>query len=246
VVLDVGCGDGLIAFGALERVGGNGQVIFSDISADLISRCRTTAEQLSVVDHCRFLVAAATDLRDLVDASVDVITARSVLIYVDDKEAAFREFYRVLRPGGRIAIGEPINQFTYPEPPGIFLGYDLSPIAELADKLRAYFDRVERAKLSSMMDFNERDLLRLVEDAGFREIELNLRIEVRGTRRESWDRFVKTAGNPLSPTLKQAMAASLTPDETATLRAQLKPRVESGTGTERRAFAFLKARKAGG
>ncbi len=42
------------------------------------------------------------------------------------------------------------------------------------------------------------------------------------------------------------MAASLTPDETATLRTHLKPLVESGAGTERRAFAFLKARKAAG
>jgi arsenite methyltransferase len=47
-VLDVGTGDGLIGFGALELVGMNGRVIFSDISHDLISDCRSTADALGV------------------------------------------------------------------------------------------------------------------------------------------------------------------------------------------------------
>jgi SAM-dependent methyltransferase len=71
-LLDVGTGDGLIAFGALERLGPAGRVIFSDISQDLL-------------DHCR---AAG--------ASVDAVTTRSVLIYVKDKAQAMREFFRVL------------------------------------------------------------------------------------------------------------------------------------------------------
>jgi arsenite methyltransferase len=45
-VLDVGCGDGLIAFGALDRVGEEGQVIFSDISQDLLDHCRSLAESV--------------------------------------------------------------------------------------------------------------------------------------------------------------------------------------------------------
>ncbi len=48
-VLDVGCGDGLIAFGALDLVGKDGQVIFSDISQDLLDHCRSLAEQMGVL-----------------------------------------------------------------------------------------------------------------------------------------------------------------------------------------------------
>jgi len=100
-VLDVGCGDGLIAFGALEKVGPTGRVVFSDISQDLLDHCRVLAEQLGVLNRCDFWRAAAEDLRSVADASVDVVTTRSVIIYVKPKEQAFREFHRVLRSGGR-------------------------------------------------------------------------------------------------------------------------------------------------
>lgn len=46
-VLDVGTGDGLIAFGALERVGAEGRVIFSDVSQDLLDHARDLAQRLS-------------------------------------------------------------------------------------------------------------------------------------------------------------------------------------------------------
>jgi ubiquinone/menaquinone biosynthesis C-methylase UbiE len=99
-LLDVGTGDGLLAFGALERLGPAGRVIFSDISQDLLDHCRETAEAEGLLDRCSFLAAAADALDGVADASVDVVTTRSVLIYVKDKAAALREFHRVLRPGG--------------------------------------------------------------------------------------------------------------------------------------------------
>ena len=43
VLLDIGCGDGLIAFGALDLVGPEGEVIFSDVSEDLLDECRSRA-----------------------------------------------------------------------------------------------------------------------------------------------------------------------------------------------------------
>src|SRR5215470_15013592 len=100
-LLDVGCGEGLIGFGALER--GAGTVVFSDISTDLLDFCHETAAELGVLDRCRFVEAAADDLASIGDASVDVVATRSVLIYVREKPAAFGEFGRVLRPGGRIS-----------------------------------------------------------------------------------------------------------------------------------------------
>ncbi len=51
-VLDVGTGDGLIAFGAVGRVGEQGTVLFSDISRDLLDHCRALAGRMGVLDRC--------------------------------------------------------------------------------------------------------------------------------------------------------------------------------------------------
>ena len=239
----MGCGDGLIGFGAIDRVGSEGRVIFSDVSSTLVERCQATAKRLAVHDRCRFVVNAADDLHDVSNGSVDVVTTRSVLIYVDRKDRAFAEFFRVLRPGGRVSIGEPINRFSYPEPRGRFLGYDVTPVVDIADKLEAFFDREERPKIGAMMDFDERDLIAIAEHAGFRNLHLDLLADVTSPCAEHWTRFIQSAGNPLSPTLEEAMNASLARDERERFTAHLKPLVESGTGSERRAFAYLTASK---
>jgi len=76
-VLDVGSGDGLIAFGALDRVGADGHVIFSDISQDLLDHCREVAASEGVLDRCSFVRAGADSLAGVADASVDTVTTRS-------------------------------------------------------------------------------------------------------------------------------------------------------------------------
>src|ERR1700722_1667118 len=96
-LLDVGTGDGLTAFGALDRLGPSGQVIFSDVSQDLLDHCREAASAEGLLDRCRFLLAPADQLTAVTDGSVDVVTTRAVLIYVKDKAQAMREFYRVLK-----------------------------------------------------------------------------------------------------------------------------------------------------
>jgi ubiquinone/menaquinone biosynthesis C-methylase UbiE len=115
-VLDVGCGDGLVGFGALPRVGESGRVIFSDVSEELLETCREIAAGDA---RCEFAQGSATQL-PLADGSVDVATTRSVLIYVAEKERAVAELHRVLRPGGRLSLFEPINSFAYPQPRGRF------------------------------------------------------------------------------------------------------------------------------
>ena len=79
-VLDVGTGDGLIAFGAVDRLGPSGQVVFCDISGDLLDHCRAAAAAEGLLDRCRFVLASADSLDGIADASVDVVTTRSVLI----------------------------------------------------------------------------------------------------------------------------------------------------------------------
>src|SRR6185436_8081926 len=86
-LLDVGCGDGLIAFGALEKVH-TSRVIFSDISQDLLDHAQGLARDMNLLEHCQFLKASADDLSTIPDATIDVVTTRSVLIYVSAKGQA--------------------------------------------------------------------------------------------------------------------------------------------------------------
>jgi ubiquinone/menaquinone biosynthesis C-methylase UbiE len=239
-LLDVGCGEGLIGFRALER--GAGMVIFSDISQDLLDLCDAAATQFGIVDRCRFVRTSADDLVGIHDGSVDVVTTRSVLIYVADKPAAFREFARVLRPGGRISLFEPINRFAR-RAADTWAGYDLSAIAEVSRKLRAVHEAIQPPDTDPMLDFDERDLLEFAEAAAFFPIHLNLEAEITPLEPRSWDGFLNSSGNPWIPTLAEAMRQALTPDEREALIEHLKPLVEQGRGTWRMASAHLGATK---
>lgn len=251
-LLDVGCGDGLIAFEALDRVGPHGKVIFSDLSQDLLDHCSSLAHQMQLLDRCQFIQASADDLRMIDSQSVDVVTTRSVLIYVQRKQQAFDEFSRVLKPHGRLSIFEPINRFYYPEPPHLFLGYDVTPIQEIAGKVRAVFERIRERENRPMLDFDERDLLAYAEQAGFAEIHLELHIEMKQprpidqtdpTKKSRWEGVLKSAGNPLNPTLEEAITQALTPDEAEQFTSYLRPLIETMSGKEQQAVAYLWAEK---
>jgi SAM-dependent methyltransferase len=239
-VLDVGCGEGMIGFGALER--GAGEVVFSDVSSDLLEFCRVAAEDLGVADRCRFVQAAAEDLSGIDDASVDLVTTRSVLIYVARKREAFGEFARVLRPGGRIALFEPINRFSGWLRHERWWGYDLGELDDVAAKLRLVYETLQPPDTDPMVDFDERDLLRLAEEAGFFPIHLELEADVKRSEPRTWESFLNVAGNPNIPTLAEAMEQALTPGERERLSAQLRPQVEQGLGEWRIACAYLVGR----
>ena len=246
-LLDVGAGDGLISFGALDLVGEGGRVIFSDVSQDLLDHSRELAEEMDVLERCEFLLAPAEDLSAVGDASVDAVTTRSVLIYVNDKRRAFEEFYRVLKVGGRVSLFEPINRFRHPEPPHLFLGYDLTSIQDLAVKVTDVYRRIQPMETDPMLDFDERDLLDLAEEAGFAEIRLDYEAEISTATTydgvTDWKTFVKSAGNPNIPTIEEAMNEALTPEEAARFTSHLRPLVENGRRKSTSALAFLRAVK---
>ncbi len=100
-----------------------------------------------------------------------------MLIYVQDKAAALHAFYRVLRPGGRISLFEPINVLMLE--PDRLLGYDITPVKPLAAKLKAFYQSIQPSGTNPMVDFDERDLLRHAERAGFANINLELRLTVK-------------------------------------------------------------------
>jgi len=232
-LLDVGCGDGLVGLGALER---GADVVFSDISQPCLDDCRALAG-----DRARYHLATATDLGDV---EADVVTTRSVLIYVDEKQRAFDEFFRVLRPGGRLSIFEPINRFGIEERDR---DYSFEDVAGVEDLLARIWRREEDAGVNeAMIDFDERDLLALAQRAGFRHVRIDLRAEVKPEpmwKTRDWDVFVNSSPNPLLPTFAEAMARTLTREEEARLTAKLRPQVEAGRGRTRSATCWLVALK---
>ena len=239
-LLDVGCGEGLIGFGALER--GAGRVIFSDVSEYLLGACREAADHLGASDRCSFVRAATEDLHGVGDDTVDVVTTRSVLIYVAAKDKAFREFFRVLKPGGRISLFEPINRFGMEERRQGFWSYPGDGLSDLARRIEGVFTAIQPLS-DPMLDFDERDLVALAEQAGFFPIELELRAEIRSTKPLPWDAFLNISGNPKIPTFAQAMEQALTPEERRRVSDHLRPLVEQGRGVWRMAHAFLTGSK---
>jgi arsenite methyltransferase len=239
-LLDVGCGEGLIGFGALER--GAGHVVFSDISDDLLDFCRETAEAAGVADRCSYVKAGAEELAGVNDASVDVVTTRSVLIYVKDKAGAFGEFARVLRSAGRASLFEPINRFGMDERKEGFWGFPGDGVLELARKVDRVYEEIQPPD-DPMLDFDERDLFKLAEDAGFFPIDLELLAYIRPSEPRPWDAFLKSSGNPRIPTIEEAMDRALTPEERERFSEHLRPLVEGGKGVWRMAQAYLTAVK---
>ena len=239
-LLDVGCGNGLIGFGALER--GAGEVVFADVSRPLLDDCRELASEAGVIERCRFVEAAAEDLGALAGGSVDLVTTRSVLIYVKEKARAFAEFHRVLRPGGRVSLFEPINRFGMEERACTW-GYTLEgEAAALMAKLSALEETYQGVD-DPMLDFDERDLVALAERAGFFPIQLDYVAEIRPLEQREWESYLHSSGNPKIPTLAEAMEQALTPQERERLVAQLRPSVEEGRGVWRMGSAYLSAVK---
>jgi arsenite methyltransferase len=241
-VLDVGCGNGLIGFGALER--GAVEVVFADVSGPLLHDCRELASNAGVLERCRFVEAPAEDLEGVADGSIDLVTTRSVLIYVKEKARAFGQFHRVLRPGGRISLFEPINRFGMKERArtwGFSLGEDA---AGLMAKLTALEETYQGGD-DPMLDFDERDLVALAEQAGFFPIQLDYVVEIRPFEPRGWESFLHSSGNPKIPTLAEAMDQALTAEERERVVAALRPAVEEGRGVWRMGHAYLSAVKPG-
>lgn len=242
IVLDVGCGDGFIAFGALERLP-SCRAVLVDISHDVLDHARQVAQALGFLEQCTFVRTEAETLAQVPDESVDVVTTRSVLIYVADKQAAFDAFYRVLRPGGRFSLFEPINRFGYPEPDHLFHGYDVSPVADLAGKLKTLYRRLQPPDRDPMLNFDAWDLVVAADRAGFTAVRLEVEAETRPKSPQRWEVFVKSAGNPKIPTLEEAMAAVFTPAEKEAFVAHLRPLVEAGKGYTKLAVAYIWGQK---
>jgi SAM-dependent methyltransferase len=162
-VLDLGSGAGFDSFLAANKVGPSGRVIGVDMTPDMISRARENAEKGSY-QNVEFRQGEIEDI-PVEDNIVDVILSNCVINLSTDKPSVFREAYRVLKPGGRLAISDIVATAEIPE--------------EIRGDLALYSACVSGALLVT-------DLEKILAEAGFRDIQIKPKDESQIFIRE-WD-----------------------------------------------------------
>ena len=155
-VLDLGSGGGFDAFLAARQVGPAGSVIGVDMTAEMIALARANATKVAL-GNVHFRLGDIERL-PVGDASVDVVMSNCVINLAPDKPAVFREAFRVLAPGGRLAISDMVAIGDLP--------------AALASDPAAYTGCVAGAAPVGALE-------RMIADAGFERVRVSVQTQSR-------------------------------------------------------------------
>jgi len=148
-VLDLGSGGGIDCFMAAKRVGEAGQVIGVDMTAEMIEKARKNKANLGV-ENVEFRLGEIENL-PVADETIDVMISNCVINLSPDKPQVIRDTYRVLRPGGRIAVSDIVTDGPLPQ--------------VVQDSMAAWAGCVAGA-----LDF--REYKAILEETGFVEVEI--------------------------------------------------------------------------
>jgi ubiquinone/menaquinone biosynthesis C-methylase UbiE len=183
-VLDVACGPGVVTRQAASRAGVDGRVVGLDINAAMLA----VARSLPAVEGAaiEWIEASALDM-PLPDASFEIVLCQQGLQQFPDRPAALREMRRVLKPGGRLALG-------------VWSRLEENPaMAALVAALAAHVGTMAADNRKAPFALGDASVLRdLIEQALFREIDA--RTLVKTACFPSVDEFVSAqlAATPLS------------------------------------------------
>jgi arsenite methyltransferase len=150
VVLDLGSGAGVDCFLAAPQVGPTGHVIGVDMTPEMVARARENARR-GGYSNIEFRQGEIERL-PVPDASVDVVLSNCVINLVPDKGLAYRESFRVLRPGGRVAMS------------------DIVALRAVPPELRQDADRWASCESGAIP---RAEVRRLMAEAGFVDIEID-------------------------------------------------------------------------
>lgn len=152
-VVDLGSGGGFDVFIAGRKVGAEGKAIGIDMTPQMLDRARqnqATYEQQSGLSNVEFRLGEIEHL-PLADNSADVVISNCVINLSPDKAQVYRDIYRVLKPGGRVAVSDLALYQPLPD-----------AVAEMAEAL------VGCIAGAAMIEENKQ----MLEEAGFKQIEL--------------------------------------------------------------------------
>ncbi|MFC1833773.1 arsenite methyltransferase [Thermodesulfobacteriota bacterium] len=151
-ILDLGSGTGFDCFLAAEHVGKTGRVIGVDMTPEMLSKARNYAKKKGH-GNVEFRLGEIENL-PVADESVDLIISNCVINLSPDKPKVFSEAYRVLKPGGRIAIADMVASASLP--------------GELQDDLALYCACLAGAALVD-------DVKAMLTNAGFDDVKIQPR-----------------------------------------------------------------------
>uniref|UniRef100_A0A7C1FUS9 Arsenite methyltransferase n=1 Tax=Caldilinea aerophila TaxID=133453 RepID=A0A7C1FUS9_9CHLR len=158
-VLDLGSGGGIDCFLAARQVGPTGYVIGVDMTPAMLAKANANKARMGV-ENVEFRQGQIEAL-PVEDESVDVVMSNCVINLSPDKLAVFREAFRVLRPGGRIAISDIVTEGEFSDA----LRADLSRWAECitgAIDVNAYIDLMRQAGFTDITVTDKRSAEEIV------------------------------------------------------------------------------------
>lgn len=148
-VLDLGSGGGIDVFLAAKKVGAKGKAIGVDMTEAMVQRAKENAEKVGA-ENVEFRLGEIEHL-PVEDETVDVVISNCVINLSPDKDAVFKETFRVLKPGGRILISDLVTNGELPK--------------EVQESLELWAGCIAGA-------LDEQEYLQKIRNAGFRNVEV--------------------------------------------------------------------------